>query len=139
MRDAVKKAPWGSTVPARVGRGSRPSLLRHRGSPASIVRQDQLAGSEFASDALASVHQMRYYRRMRTTIDIDADVLSAAKEIAEHRRTTAGRVISDLARQALTAPGPLELGERGGFFVLPKRAGVVVTSDMVKRLADDEG
>lgn len=81
---------------------------------------------------------MRYNRRMRTTIDIDADVLSAAKEIAEHRRTTAGRVISDLARQALTAPVPLELAERGGFFVLPKRAGVVVTSDMVKRLAEDE-
>lgn len=72
----------------------------------------------------ASAHQIRYRQRMRTTIDLDADVLAAAKEIAQHRRPT---------------PVPLELTERGGFFVLPKRAGVVITSDMVKRLAEDEG
>jgi hypothetical protein len=41
---------------------------------------------------------------MRTTLDIDDDVLLAAKELAAIRRTTAGQVISDLARQALTGP-----------------------------------
>jgi hypothetical protein len=38
---------------------------------------------------------------VRTTLDVDDDVLHAAKEIAANRGTTAGRVLSDLARQAL--------------------------------------
>jgi hypothetical protein len=69
---------------------------------------------------------------MRTTLDIDDDVLTAAKELARGQNTTAGRVISDLARQALTrrTEGPL-------IWVLPKRGGVV-TSKLVARLAEDE-
>jgi hypothetical protein len=39
---------------------------------------------------------------MRTTLDLDDDVLLAAKEIAAARGTTAGHVVSDLVRQALT-------------------------------------
>ncbi len=38
---------------------------------------------------------------MRTTLDIDDDVLQTAKELAALRRSTAGKVLSDLARQAL--------------------------------------
>ena len=38
---------------------------------------------------------------VRTTLDIDADVLQAAKEIAANRRTTTGKVITELARKAL--------------------------------------
>jgi hypothetical protein len=38
---------------------------------------------------------------MRTTLDIDPDVLQAVKEIADHRRVTAGKVLSELARKAL--------------------------------------
>ena len=38
---------------------------------------------------------------MRTTLDIDDDILQAAKEIAASRDTTAGRVLSDLARKTL--------------------------------------
>jgi hypothetical protein len=41
---------------------------------------------------------------MRTTLDIDEDVLQAAKELASVRGTTAGRVLSDLARKALRPP-----------------------------------
>ena len=74
---------------------------------------------------------------MRTTLDIDEDVLAAAKELAEHRKTTAGRVISDLARQALTRPADVPTGQRNGFSVLPRRGGVV-TSELVARLAEDE-
>jgi hypothetical protein len=39
---------------------------------------------------------------VRTTLDLDDDVLLAAKELAVARRTTAGKVVSDLVRQALT-------------------------------------
>jgi hypothetical protein len=38
---------------------------------------------------------------MRTTLDIDDDVLAAAKELAFRQNTTTGRAISDLARRAL--------------------------------------
>jgi hypothetical protein len=43
---------------------------------------------------------------MRTTLDIPDDVLQAAKELARREKTSAGKIISDLARAALTAsPG----------------------------------
>jgi hypothetical protein len=74
---------------------------------------------------------------MRTTLDIDEDVLQAAKELAERRKTTAGRVLSDLARQALTRPAQAQLVHRNGFWILPKRGGVV-TTELVMRLADEE-
>jgi hypothetical protein len=74
---------------------------------------------------------------VRTTIDIDADVLAAIKELAEHRKTTAGRVISDLARQALTRGAEISVSSRNGFDVLPRRGGVV-TTELVKRLGEDE-
>jgi len=38
---------------------------------------------------------------VRTTLDLDEDVLQAAKELAAARGSTAGRVVSDLLRQAL--------------------------------------
>jgi hypothetical protein len=70
---------------------------------------------------------------MRTTLDIDEDVLTAAKEKAVEEKTTAGKVISDLCRQALTRPAAGPLIRRNGFFVLPSRGGVV-TSALVRRL-----
>ena len=57
---------------------------------------------------------------MRTTVDLDDDILQAAKELAQSRGLTAGRVISDLVRQALRDPvatGPT----RNGVPVLPPR------------------
>jgi hypothetical protein len=43
---------------------------------------------------------------MRTTLAIDDDVLHAVKERARREKRTAGEVLSDLARQALTRPTP---------------------------------
>jgi hypothetical protein len=75
---------------------------------------------------------------MRTTLDIDDDVLAAAKDLAAAQKTTAGKVISDLARQTLTRPLDLErLPIRNGFRILPKRGGVV-TSELVERLSEEE-
>lgn len=56
---------------------------------------------------------------MRTTLDLDEDVLQAAKEMAEARGTTAGRVLSELARKALTPTRSARL--RNGVPVLPAR------------------
>jgi hypothetical protein len=70
---------------------------------------------------------------MRTTLDIDDDVLTAAKERAADQKTTAGKVLSDLARQALTQAAPGPLIRRNGFYILPSRGGVLTTA-LVRRL-----
>jgi len=74
---------------------------------------------------------------VRTTLEIDDDVLHAAKEIAANRRTTAGRVLSDLAREALE---PKQGGRvRNGVPLLPRRpAGSPrPTMELVNRLRDE--
>ena len=40
---------------------------------------------------------------MRTTLNIDGDVLIAAKELARREHKTAGELVSDLMREALRA------------------------------------
>ena len=78
---------------------------------------------------------------MRTTLDIEDDVLQAAKELAQRDGTTAGRVISDLARRGL-ASGSDKVRPRtklrNGVPVLPRRD-EIITLDKVRRLMDDEG
>jgi hypothetical protein len=81
---------------------------------------------------------MRDANRMRTTLDIDEDVLESAKELAAKRGTTAGRVLSELARSAL-APRNRSSRMRNGVPVLPKKRGTrVVTSEIVNRLRDED-
>lgn len=41
---------------------------------------------------------------MRTTLEIDKDILQAARELAKHHHKTIGAVISDLARVELQSP-----------------------------------
>jgi hypothetical protein len=75
---------------------------------------------------------------MRTTLDIDDDVLAAAKELASGQKTTAGKVISDLARKALTRSADRdEPRYRNGLRLLPRTEGVV-TPEMVERLLEDD-
>ncbi len=62
---------------------------------------------------------MRDDRAVRTTLDIDEDVLQAAKELARARGKTAGQVVSELARRAL-APSAVRR-VRNGVPVLPRR------------------
>jgi hypothetical protein len=76
---------------------------------------------------------------MRTTLDIDDDVLRAAKELARRQRKTAGRVISELARKAL-AGSPTRVGKEAkavhGFRPFPRRGGIV-TNELIDRLRED--
>ena len=78
---------------------------------------------------------------MRTTLDIADDVLQAAKERARRERTTAGKIISELARSALTAaPESLRAlppKTRFGFRPFPKRGGIV-TNDLVEKLREED-
>jgi hypothetical protein len=45
---------------------------------------------------------------MRTTLDIEADVLAAAKELAHRQGVSAGKVVSSLLRSALTGEAPAQ-------------------------------
>jgi hypothetical protein len=75
---------------------------------------------------------------MRTTLDIDDDVLAAAKELAAGRKTTAGKVLSDLARQALRPPAMSGKPDmRGGFVLLPPTDSLI-TPEMVQDWLDEE-
>jgi hypothetical protein len=76
---------------------------------------------------------------MRTTLDIDEDVLRAAKEIARREHKTAGAVISELTRKALTAP-PQAARERKavhGFRPFAAR-GSLVTNAQIDRLREED-
>jgi hypothetical protein len=75
---------------------------------------------------------------MRTTLDIDNDVLESAKELATQRRTTIGRVVSDLIRIAL-APRSGSARVRNGVPVLPKNPRAkLVTPEHVNKLLDED-
>jgi hypothetical protein len=75
---------------------------------------------------------------MRTTLDIDDDVLLAVKEIARVRGQSAGRALSDLARSALDAPKPA-YKVRNGVPIISRRPGEpLLTMEMVNRLRDEE-
>ncbi|MDZ7768112.1 MAG: hypothetical protein U5K38_03025 [Woeseiaceae bacterium] len=78
---------------------------------------------------------------MRTTLDIDNDVLQAAKERARREHRTLGQVLSALARRGLTAPdAPSAVAEPKavyGFKPLPRR-GSLVTNELIDKLREDD-
>lgn len=74
---------------------------------------------------------------MRTTLNLDDDVLAAVKELAELRGRSAGEVLSALARAALAA-GRAGGGLRNGVPLLESTGhDGIVTPDVVDRLRDD--
>jgi hypothetical protein len=74
---------------------------------------------------------------MRTTLDLDLDVLQAAKELAAARRTTTGKVLSELARRGLEPPAPRKV--RNGVPLLARRppGSPKPTMALVNRLRDE--
>ncbi|MEX0581311.1 MAG: CopG family transcriptional regulator [Mycobacterium sp.] len=78
---------------------------------------------------------------MRTTLSIDDDVLLAVKERARRENRTAGEVLSELARQALTQQQSSTGSGRGadfyGFEPFGHR-GPAVSNALVDRLRDEE-
>ena len=76
---------------------------------------------------------------MRTTLTIDDDILLAVKERARRESRTAGEVLSELARQALSGGGRATRTRRSlhGFHPLPHR-GSPVTNTLIDRLREDE-
>jgi hypothetical protein len=81
---------------------------------------------------------------MRTTLDIDPEVLQAAKELARQQHRTAGEVLSDLARQGLraaAAPSSIDKEPPPSFFGFRPFSprGTPVTNETIDRLRDESG
>jgi len=74
---------------------------------------------------------------MRTTLDIDEDVLQAVKEIGAMRCKTAGQVLSELARKGLTPSRSPRV--RNGVPLLPHRPGApILTGERGNQLLGEE-
>ena len=78
---------------------------------------------------------------MRTTLNIDDDVLHAVRERARRQRRSAGEVLSELARRGLRTrgeAGPVTEPESFyGFEPLPSR-GQAVSNQLIDRLREEE-
>lgn len=80
---------------------------------------------------------------MSKTVQIDDDVMEAAEEVAAKRGSSAGEVISELARRALIESadkglvGPAGAVLKNGWYVLPRRGGSPVTNELVQQLLDE--
>jgi len=81
---------------------------------------------------------------MRTTLDIDDDVLAAARELARRDRKPIGRTVSELARAGLRAPvaehaAQVARGPTPRYGIAPVRSrGGVVTNEVIDRLRGDD-
>jgi len=75
---------------------------------------------------------------VRTTLNLDDDVLETAKAIAAMKRVSLGKVISDTMRDALGPVPELPRRRRNGILVLPVRSGAgVVTPEHIAALNDE--
>ena len=80
---------------------------------------------------------------MRTTLDIDDDVLAVAKEMARNQCVSAGRVISRLLRDTMTGHNSLKQTPQAqkavaGFTPFPSQ-GVLISNADIDALRDVEG
>jgi hypothetical protein len=78
---------------------------------------------------------------MGKTVQVDDDVMRAAERLAAERGVTPDQIVSDAARRTLTESeeiaGPCGATLKDGWYVLPKRGGEPVTSELVRRLLED--
>jgi hypothetical protein len=83
---------------------------------------------------------------MRTTLDIDDELLATVKELARRRGCTTGQVVSAMLRKTLAVGGrstsrrlPSACTGVSGFRPFPARSGVLVTDDHLTALREDAG
>jgi len=77
---------------------------------------------------------------MRTTLDIDEDVLVALKNRARNERKSIGKAVSEIVRESLngsTIDSSNDFVYENGFMVLAPR-GEVITLEHVQKLLDEE-
>jgi hypothetical protein len=74
---------------------------------------------------------------VRTTINLDDDVLRQAKEYADSRSVALGKAVSDLVRRGLNTPVETKIVNGLQVVVLPPGSPIVEESH-IKRLLEDE-
>lgn len=152
----LPKSPFSFTPREKCGLGGRagPSVVRldrgsavvrlrfHAGGP---VRKRAAYGTRLGPRA-GLMQSIRCFiiRCMRTTLDIDNDVLETAKEIARKEKRTTGAVISELARRGFYGGGrsiaepQVAYGEKNGIPVLPP-TGMLVTEESIRKIREEKG
>lgn len=76
---------------------------------------------------------------MRTTLEIDDDVMQAAREIARLKNQGIGRAISDLARKGLVPNTLPTIKLEHGIPVIQHGPGAItITNEMVRNLLEEE-
>ena len=74
---------------------------------------------------------------MRTTLEIDDDLMAVARTLASERRETIGAIVSSLIRRALTPDGYPR--ERNGIRLITREPGErPPTLGLINELRDDE-
>lgn len=73
---------------------------------------------------------------MRTTLDLDDDVLAAARSLAKVRKRAVGKIVSELAREALR-PGESNRVRNGVPLFARKPGQFCVSLELVNQLRDD--
>ncbi|MFO7877558.1 MAG: hypothetical protein R6U55_13345 [Desulfovermiculus sp.] len=79
---------------------------------------------------------------MRTTVNIEDDILTTVKEMSREEQVSVGNILSRLAREALTlrqsGPGLEGREKMAGFQPFPARD-KVISNEHINRLRDEEG
>lgn len=91
-----------------------------------------------SAPTLASRTNPIHHHLVRTTLDIDPDVLEAVREMSARSRRTAGKILSELAREGLVSVRGASPEARmvNGFEILPAE-GRVVTPERVRQLMEE--
>jgi hypothetical protein len=73
---------------------------------------------------------------MRTTVDLDEDILRTVKDLARESDQSMGRILSDLARRGLTPPTRKFKTRNGVPLLMPRPGAPPITSELVKELLE---
>jgi negative regulator of replication initiation len=74
---------------------------------------------------------------MRTTLDLDEDLIAYLREQADDTGRSTGEIASELMRQALERPGKQRTHTEFPTFTRPPGQNVVVTMELVNKLRDE--
>ena len=79
---------------------------------------------------------MCYVDAMRTTLELDDDLLTTAKQLARQQGASLGQVISALARKSLATKAPMKL-RNSAVLLVPKSRASKPDLRIVNKLRDD--
>jgi hypothetical protein len=73
---------------------------------------------------------------MRTTLELDDDLLATARQLSRQQGVTLGQLISELARQSLAAKAPIKV-RNGALLFVPKAGAPKPDLGIVNKLRDE--